>query len=63
MLGFMNKNGPFQSWVFEQSVTTAIVVACIDRFAQALERPTVLVVDNAPTHASQEFKDNIANMI
>lgn len=59
VLGFMNKNGPFQSWVFEQSVTTAVVVACIDRFAQALERPTVLVIDNAPTHTSHEFKDNI----
>lgn len=59
VLGFMNKNGTLQSWVFEQSVTSAAVVACIDRFAAALSRPTVLVVDNAPTHTSHEFKDNL----
>ncbi|MGZ8237109.1 MAG: IS630 family transposase [Methylobacter sp.] len=59
VLGFMNKNGAFQSWVFGGSVTTAVVVACIDRFALALERPTVLVVDNAPIHTSHEFKDNL----
>ncbi|MDD5275103.1 MAG: transposase [Methylovulum sp.] len=31
----------------------------MDRFAAALERPTVLVVDNAPIHTSHEFKDNM----
>jgi len=55
----MNKNGVFQSWVFEHTVTTATVVTCIDRFVLTLERPTVLVVDNAPIHTSHEFKDNI----
>lgn len=59
VLGFMNKNGTFQSWVFEQSVTSAVVVACIDAFAQTLKRATVLVIDNAPIHTSHEFKDNI----
>ena len=59
VLGFMNKNGAFQSWVFEHTITTATVVACIDRFVLTLERPTVLVVDNAPIHTSHEFKDNI----
>jgi transposase len=59
VLGFMNKNGAFQSWVFEQTVTTAVVVACIDQFVLTLERPTVLVLDNAPIHTSHEFKDNI----
>lgn len=59
VLGFMNKNGTLQSWVFEQSVTSAVVVACIDRFAAALGRPAVLVIDNAPIHTSQEFKDNL----
>ena len=59
VLGFMNKKGAFQSWVFEQSITSAVVVACIDNFAESLKRPTSLVIDNAPTHTSHEFKDNI----
>ncbi|MDD5115235.1 MAG: IS630 family transposase [Methylobacter sp.] len=33
VVGFMNKSGAFQSWVFEDSITTAALVACIDRFA------------------------------
>ena len=59
VLGFMNKNGSFQSWVFEHTITTAAVVACIDHFVFTLERPTTLVIDNAPIHTSNEFKDNI----
>lgn len=59
VLGFMNRNGAFQSWVFEQSITSAVVVACIDAFAESLKRPAVLVIDNAPIHTSHEFRDNI----
>lgn len=59
VLGFMNSNGAFQSWVFEKSITSAVVVACIDDFAESIKRPTGLVIDNAPIHTSYEFKDNI----
>ena len=59
VLGFMNKNGSFQSWVFEKSITSAVVVACIDVFTESLKRPSVLVIDNAPIHTSHEFRDNI----
>jgi Transposase and inactivated derivatives len=59
VLGFMNRNGAFQSWVFEKSITSAVVVACIDAFAKSLKRPAALVIDNAPIHTSHEFRDNI----
>jgi transposase len=59
VLGLMNKNGSFQSWVFEQSITSAVVVAFVDSIAENLKRPTALVIDNAPIHTSDEFKDNI----
>ncbi|MGF1614750.1 MAG: transposase, partial [Gammaproteobacteria bacterium] len=49
----------FDSIVVEGSVTSAVVVACIDQFADTLRQPTVLIIDNAPTHTSQEFNDNI----
>jgi hypothetical protein len=55
----MNKNGEFQSWVFEKSITSAVLVACIDAFVESLKRPTALVIDNAPIHTSHEFMDNI----
>jgi len=45
--------------VFEGSITSAVVVACIDLFAKSLERPTALVIDIAPIHTSNEFIQNI----
>lgn len=59
VLGILDKNGPFHSWVFGSSITSAVVVAFIDAFAENLTRPTVLVMDNAPIHTSDEFTDNI----
>jgi hypothetical protein len=51
-LDFMNKNGSFQFWVFEQGITSDVVVACIDAFTESLKRPGVLVIDNTPIHTS-----------
>jgi transposase len=59
VLGFMSKDCDFQSMVFEGSITSAVVVACIDQFAKSLKRETTLVIDNAPIHTSEEFKENI----
>jgi len=59
VLGFMNKDCDFQSMVFEDSITSTVVVACIEQFAKSLKRETTLVIDNAPIHTSEEFKENI----
>jgi len=59
VLGFMSKDCDFQSMVFEGSITTAVVVGCIDLFVKSLRQATVLVIDNAPIHTSKEFKENI----
>ena len=59
VLGFMSKNCEFQSMVFEGSITSAVVVACIDLFAKSLRRKSALVIDNAPIHTSAEFTENI----
>ncbi len=57
VLGFVNRGGKFDSFVFDGSVTTAVVVACIDYFANQIDKPTTLIIDNAPTHTSNEFND------
>jgi hypothetical protein len=59
VLGFVNRNCHFESIVVEGSVTTSVVVACIDSFASKLKHPTTLLVDNAPTNTSKEFKAQI----
>jgi transposase len=60
VLGFMNKKCDFQSMIFEGSITSSIVVHCIDMFASSLKnRPTYLVIDNASIHTSGEFNENL----
>ena len=59
VLGFMGRDCAFQSMVFEGSVTSAVVVACIDSFVETIKRPTQLVIDNASIHTSHEFLKNI----
>ena len=59
VLGFVNRDCEFDSYVFEGPVNTSVVVACIDEFSKKIKIPTVLVIDNASTHTSNEFKENI----
>lgn len=62
ILGFLNRAGEFESVVFEDTINTAVVVACVDEFIW--QRPpeakdVVLVMDNASMHKSGEFEDQL----
>ena len=59
VLGFVDRDCEFDSFVFEGAVNTSVVVACIDEFSKKIKIPTVLVIDNASTHTSNEFTENI----
>jgi len=60
VLGFMwHRCQKFASFVFEGSIDSNVVIACFDIIAQSLERETVIVLDNAPTHRSEEFEGKI----
>ena len=59
VLGFVNRACQFESFVFEGSVNTSVVVACFDEFAKNIKKETTIIIDNAPTHTSKEFMDNI----
>jgi len=59
VLGFVNRDCKFNSYVFEGLINSSIVVACIDAFSHQIEIPTTLVIDNASTHTSNEFNDNL----
>jgi len=59
VLGFVNRDCQFDSFVFEGSVNTSVVVACIDEFSSQIKIPTTLIIDNASTHTSNEFNENI----
>ena len=49
----------FSSLAFEESINTNVVVESIDDFSKNIKRKTVLVVDNAPTHTSDDFLEKI----
>lgn len=59
VLGIVDRDCRFNSFVFEGRVDTSVVVACIDAFVEQIKAPTTLVIDNASTHTSHEFNENI----
>src|SRR4029434_64645 len=48
-----------QAFMFEASIHTGVVVACFDAFCRTITKKTVVVVDNASIHTSEEFEDRI----
>ena len=59
VLGFMNRNNDLHPYLFDQSVHTGVVIGCFDDFCQTITQKTVVVVDNAPVHRSDEFEDRL----
>jgi transposase len=59
VLGFMNRNNDLHAFMFEQSIHTGVVIACFDAFCQTITKKTVVVVDNASIHRSEEFEARI----
>lgn len=60
VLGFMwHRCQKFSSFVFEGAIDSNVVISCFDLIAQSLEKQTVIVLDNAPIHRSEEFAEKI----
>ena len=65
VLGFMNKQLDFYAYTKDGSTKSQDVIFCIDHFCQQIRdgktkaHPTILVLDNAPTHTSRLFKERI----
>jgi len=59
VLGFLSKNNELTPFTFESSVTSEVVAACFDSFADSVKKPTVVVIDNASIHHSKVFNKKI----
>lgn len=59
VLGFFNLHNQFHSFAFEGSIDSHVVTGCFDIFSQRLERPALVLIDNAPIHTSEEFEVEI----
>ena len=55
----MNRNNDVHAYMFEQSIHTGVVIECFDAFCQTITQKTVVVMDNASIHRSEEFEDRI----
>ncbi|MEO1742602.1 MAG: IS630 family transposase, partial [Cyanobacteria bacterium J06629_9] len=53
VLGFMTAQGNLESYVSEQSITSDVVANCIETFFHQVDRPTVIVMDQASIHLGQ----------
>ena len=52
----------FESFVFEGSMDSSIMIWCLDEVAKKLEKETWIVLDNAPIHRSEEFEEKIEEL-
>ncbi len=59
VLGFVNRECHFESYVIEGSVNSEVVISCFNEFSKNLNKKTVVLIDNASTHTSKAFLNNI----
>lgn len=57
VLGFMTRRGELKSYVSEQSITGDVVVVCIETFFAKVDKPTVIVMDQASIHVGHRVQD------
>lgn len=51
----MKRNNQLESYIFECSINSDIIIACIDKLSEKLEKKTVLVMDNASIHQNKKL--------
>lgn len=59
ILGFMNRTSQCESFLFEGAADSKVVVACMNAFAQQITKKTVVILDQASIHTSQQVLEKI----
>jgi transposase len=59
VVGLMNRYNDLSAYVFERSITSAVILACIDDFARQSNKPTVIVMDQASIHTSHMIQEKL----
>lgn len=59
VLGFFSLHHQFHAFAFEGSIDTHTVIHCFDLFRKRLEKPALVVIDNAPIHTSDDFEEQL----
>jgi len=56
----MNRKNDLHPYMFEQSIHTPVVVACLNDFCQRIKKKTIVIMDNSSIHRSEEFEEYLA---
>ena len=59
VLGIMNRNNHLETYISSQSINSDVVIACIDAFFPTVDKPTVIVTDQASIHTSDAIVDKL----
>jgi transposase len=59
VLGLMSRANHLHSYVSTQTITSEVVIACIDSFFPVVNKRTVIVVDQSSVHTSDAIHDKL----
>lgn len=59
VLAFLSLDCEFHPFVFRGAIDASVVIDCFDAFSRLIDKETWVVIDNAPTHISEEFEDEL----
>ncbi len=59
VLGFFNQKNELTPYMFDGSVDSDVVIACMDDFCSNITKKTVVIIDNASVHTSDKFNEKI----
>ncbi len=59
VLGCLSLDCKFHPFVFRGAIAASVVIDCFDAFSRLIDKETWVVIDNAPTHISEEFEDEL----
>lgn len=59
VLGIMNRRNHLEAYVSTQTINSDLVVACINTFFPKVDKPTVIVVDQASIHTSDLIQSQL----
>lgn len=57
VLGFLSKSNDLESYMFNCSINSEVVVACIDKFSEKIKKETFIIMDNASIHQNENLWD------
>lgn len=59
VFGLLSRDMDFHPYTTKQTINSSLTIKFIDDFAKSINEPTVIILDNASIHHSQEFEEQI----